>query len=122
MKWPLVIVLNLVVVISGCTMSACGNNVLRDAISPDGKHIATVFERNCGATTSYVRVVMVRDSASSFDGGSIDDFIFTMQGQYKVDVRWESIGELVIVRAMRSQDIFKNLDSWQGIRVSYSTQ
>ena len=65
---------------------------------------------------------MVRDSASSFDGGSIDDFIFTMQGQYKVDVRWESIGELVIVRAMRSQDIFKNLDSWQGIRVSYSTQ
>jgi hypothetical protein len=64
---------------------------------------------------------MVRDKSARFDGDSVDDFIFTMQGRHDVDVRWETAGRLVIVRPARTQDIFKKLDSWKGIQITYSS-
>lgn len=113
------IVLSLIAVIAGCAPD-CGNDVFREVASPDRKHIATVFERNCGATTDYVRVVMIRDKSDRFDGDDVDEFIFTMQGRHNVDVRWVNANHLVIVRPERTQDIFKNRDSWKGIKITYS--
>lgn len=37
----------------------CGNDVLQKIPSPDGKYVAVIFERSCGATTGYTTEVSV---------------------------------------------------------------
>ena len=37
----------------------CGNEIAKDARSPDGQHRAILFERDCGATTSFSTQVAI---------------------------------------------------------------
>jgi len=105
----------------GFKLFDCDNRVIKDLKSPDGKYSATVFERDCGATTSYVTVVSVRDSSSKFKGDRVDDFVFTMKGRPQIDIRWEDGRHLVIKRPTKNDDIFKELRSWKEVRISYTT-
>lgn len=107
------------IIAAGCFGPVCGNVVLEESISPDGKKVASLFERNCGATTNYVQVVIIRESESSFEGNKTEDFIFTMTGQQKIEIQWENANHLVIKRPSNANDIFKELKSWEGIEVSY---
>ena len=106
-------------VTAGCSQPACDNVVLAEVTSPDGKKVASLFERNCGATTDYAQVVTIRDRGSRFDGNDTQDFIFTMQGQQKIEVQWESDSRLVIERPPSAKDIFKELKSWKGVEILY---
>lgn len=42
-----------VIVLAGQDWNFCANEVERDLVSPDGRHRAVMFTRNCGATTGY---------------------------------------------------------------------
>lgn len=104
---------------AGCMGPECGNVVLGEYISPDGKKVASLFERNCGATTSLAQIVTIRDSGSAFKGNNTEDFIFIMRGQQKIEIQWENSIHLVIKRPTNAKDIFKELKSWKENEISY---
>lgn len=104
----------------GCLSSDCENTVLAEVNSPDGKKVASLFEHGCGATTPFVQVVTIREYGTRFEGNDTEDFIFTMQGQQKIEVQWEGDNRLVIKRPPNAGDIFKELKSWNGVEISYN--
>lgn len=108
-------------VASGCGHTACGDEVLTEMASPDGQYIATVFERNCGATTDFSRNVALRQKAASFDGNGTDNVVFVIKGQRDIDMRWLNINHLVIRRSPNRDQIFKEKESWKEIKISYVT-
>ena len=103
--------------VAGCVGSQCGNEVLSEAASPDIKYVATVFERNCGATAPYARVVSIRPVGSEFDGNDMGEYVFTMQGQHDVTVQWTTANRLVIRRPAITGDIFKEVHNWKDVEV-----
>lgn len=105
------------VLAAGCTFE-CHTEVVREVASPDGAYVATVFERDCGATTDYARIVAVRKKKERFRGDRSDD-VFVIRGREEVDVNWENNRHLVIVRPRRTDAIFKQLASWNEVQVSY---
>ena len=55
----------------------CGEDVIQEVRSPDGRYVAVSMERNCGATTGYVEHVNLRAAnkkfSSDFFNGTITD-------------------------------------------------
>jgi hypothetical protein len=66
----------------------CGQSIMLEATSPDGKYIATVFERNCGAVTPFVRVVSIRRRESQFNGDDVRTWVFVTKDQPTIQIRW----------------------------------
>lgn len=90
------LVLLLATFLMSCDMSLCSNELIEDVTSPTGKYIASVFERNCGATTPYVRVLSLRSSGEKFDPDDDDDWVFTVHGQSDVQVSWMADNKLKV--------------------------
>lgn len=108
--------------ISACSEQMCGNEILAEVPSPDEAYVATLFERNCGATAPFVRAVVIREKGDDFDGNDVERFIFTMRGRDNIGISWVGIDHLEIARPERGNDIFKSEPSWLGIRISYSSE
>src|SRR5512132_2629104 len=54
------LVIMLLLATSSCAFAdPCGNKVISDARSPDGRMTAIVFERDCGATTDFSTQVSI---------------------------------------------------------------
>lgn len=107
--------------IASC-MPDCGDEVLSEAPSPSGKYIATVFERDCGATTDYASIVSVRDSSADFDGDDEESYVFTIDGRYKIDIQWDDERELVVTGLKASEDIVVQLEVWRDVKIRYTSE
>jgi hypothetical protein len=103
--------------LSACVGSPCDNSVLSEAVSPDKKYIATVFAHDCGATAPFAKAVVIRTAGSEFHGNDVDEYVFTMRGDHAVSVHWDGPNQLVIERPAIASDIFKELASWNDVRV-----
>ena len=44
----------------------CGEEMITDKTLPDGRYVATLMSRNCGATTAYVAHINLRSASSGF--------------------------------------------------------
>jgi Family of unknown function (DUF5412) len=89
-----------IMVMSGCTLYAeCSEAIFDQAKSPDGKYVANLFQRNCGATTSLIYHVNLRKSSEqiSYDsyGRVTDGQIFLIRNQV-LSVTWRDEKTLVI--------------------------
>jgi hypothetical protein len=72
--------------------AACsGNEDDVRVASPDRKHVAHLYLRNCGATTDYVTVVDVEAPHNSQGANA-----YSAEGTYDVTLRWASANELHI--------------------------
>ena len=87
------LLLLLAVALVGCS-SQCGNTVKQEAASPDGKHIATAFIRNCGATTAFSPQVYLRYVTEKKVGDTGNVFIGNHSDAIRIE--WESPTHLVI--------------------------
>lgn len=103
-----------------CGKQICGNQVLSEAISPDGQYVATVFERNCGATTPYIRVVGLREATASFDAERDVDWVFTMHEQSNVVAIWDSERELEI-RSEEKHDKPTQRPKWRDVEIRFAS-
>lgn len=119
MKASLVWIGCLSALLAGCLGEDCGFQVLSESKSPDSKYIAAIVASNCGATTPFARHVMLRESTEGFDGENRNNTIFTERGTRSIDVRWLDSTHVVIRRIPNQDDIFKELESWKGITISY---
>jgi len=96
----------------------CGNDILAEAVSPDGAYVAAVFERNCGATTPYYHVVSLRLRADRFDPEKQSAWVFEVRDRPTVRVSWTGNRQLSIVRNS-AREATLQLQSWEDVRISY---
>jgi hypothetical protein len=106
-------------VVVACGGSLCGNDVIKESVSPDGKYVASVIERNCGATTPYVQVISLRLSNTKLDPEKHDDWVFTIHGQSKIELNWESTRKLNISYSGTGDNPTQRV-SWQDVAISYN--
>lgn len=112
------LLLFLSIALSSCGRGSCSNMITGEAVSPDNKYTATIFERNCGATTPFVQVVSLRLTKSKFNPESYSDWVFTIHGQTAVKVDWKDTSKLIISYAGTGDQPTKR-ESWQEISIFY---
>ncbi len=107
----------LVLFLSGCG-DLCTVDHLGESKSPNGMYVANIFERNCGATTPYVRVVSLRHIESEFDQDEYDDWVFTLHGQSDIHIKWVKNTELQISYSATGDAPTKRTE-WGAVTISY---
>lgn len=122
MKVPLIAAL---LMCSGCSAS-CQNTVASRNLSPDGNHSAVLFQRDCGATTSFSTQISIL-SANGKPSGSGNTFVADNDhGAARVgdwegswaEMKWLSPEHLLIRYAAKSR-LIKHQDRVSGVNITY---
>ena len=109
--WPVFIVTIFVgLIIYGVIIfqkNLCSNTGFVDVFSPNHTK-ATLYIRDCGATTDY---------STNIEIGSHD--VFVAKGYYKdrINMKWSSDAQFVIDYSGKKEDIFSNDRSYGGINI-----
>ena len=107
----------LVFVLTSCFGSLCSDKIVKKLNSPDGKHVATAFIRDCGATTDFSPQVSLLRKVDTRMNSPKNIFIGN-HSQF-IDIYWESDSVLVIVYNCSEEDIFKKSKNEFGIKIKY---
>ncbi|MES2612161.1 MAG: hypothetical protein V4679_18055 [Pseudomonadota bacterium] len=105
----------------------CGNRVLAETVSPDQRHKAVVFQRDCGAATGFstqVSLMAAKDALPDESGN-----VFTADSNHGavptsaaggpvVQVRWAS-GRDVVITHHAGARVFTHKHSVSGVAVAY---
>ncbi|WP_157136814.1 hypothetical protein [Sphingomonas sp. PAMC 26617] len=110
---------------SGCS-DACQNTVVSRNLSPDGTHVAVLFQRDCGATTGFSTQISILDAKDKPLGGgnafvADDDHGAARIGNWEgswADIKWLSPERLRIRYATKSR-LFKQKERVSGVIISY---
>jgi len=103
----------------------CGEEITSEIISPDGRYVAAVFVRNCGATTSYATHVNLRRFTGTFrtnwSGTITDGEVFVTHSGPGFPILWENSSRLIIsCRGCQREDgVFKQEKSWGNVGIAY---
>jgi hypothetical protein len=84
----------------------CGNETKQEAVSPDGRFRAVVFDRNCGATVDYSREVSVLPASAAVPNGEAPadtGNVLRTARQPDVNVRWLDARTLEVRYAARAR-------------------
>jgi hypothetical protein len=106
----------------------CGEDVISEETSPDGRYIAVLFERNCGATTPYVdhinlRLATMKFNTEFFDGTITSGEVFTVARRNEGRVRfgWSGPRHLEI-ESPESEGNYHHQSDWRDVRIEYPYQ
>ncbi len=102
----------------------CGEDLMSEQTSPDGRYVAAWMIRNCGATTSYVNHVNLRLASSPFHSdffnGTISDGEVLTLAKYTSRVHYCWIGARRFnIEFPDSDPGLKNLSSWREVEITY---
>jgi len=86
--------------------------------SPDGQSIASIFRRDCGATTGLVTGVSMRSGGWHLVPRRSDEVI-VIDGEERVDTKWQSDQELEII-IPSAASVFSRKHSWNDIKIVFS--
>ncbi|RYX81739.1 hypothetical protein EON83_22495 [bacterium] len=105
----------------GCSPSfefECDNEVSQTLASPDGKHKAVVFSRECGATTGFSTQISVIGTSEQLpdDGGNV----LVMDEDQSVFMRWQNANSLVISYPS-GVETFNKQSRVNGVRILFKT-
>jgi len=108
--------------------SMCANRIVDSTLSPDGRHEAVLFERDCGATTDFSSQVAVIPYGT--DLPNIYGNVFMAEphgnprrapwGGPRVAIRWQSADHLVVTYDKNSH-IYRRETKIGDVSVSYQT-
>jgi len=98
----------------------CGEEVQKEITSPDGRYVAVLMSRNCGATTPFVAHINLRRANSQFRpdffSGTITDGEIWGSSNYSGDrFCWSGSNRLEIGYPRDSASRPPN--SWQGVMI-----
>jgi len=107
----------------------CANEVLSRATSPDGKRVAVVFERDCGATTDFSTQVSILPLNKTF-GKSEPGNTFICDSDHgqapvgpgggpELNVQWVGEHDLKITCHRRAR-VFRKEEWFDGVSITYS--
>jgi hypothetical protein len=113
----------LLLALSGCSNPLCTTQEVALLRSPDGRHQATMFMRECGATTDFTTQVSVDAGyfhaignafvADGYNGGTRGAW-----GGPWANMRWIGPAELLVSYDGKAR-IFTRNDAVKGVRISY---
>ena len=87
-------------------------------VSPNQKLAATVFHRDCGATTPEMTLVTLHNRTEKYDRGG--NAILVSKGSHKVDVSWDGDAKLGIrCFDCRPDDISIQTVKLAGVTIAY---
>jgi hypothetical protein len=112
------------------TLDMCGNRVVAEIRSPDGRHKAVEFERDCGATTDFSTQVSVIKSNKQLGSDSVGN-AFTADsnhgsvtvhgaGVMELDVRWLNSNTLQIEYPAGAR-VFSRNSKVGDVSIQYTT-
>lgn len=83
------------ILLSGCFMDdLCGNHVLSEAVSPNGKYKAVLFQRDCGATTDYSTQISILRKEEALPNRGAN--AFATDNTLEVRYHWQDDDHLAI--------------------------
>ena len=103
----------------------CGEEVVKEQHSPDGRYVALLMERNCGATTRYadhinIRPATKRFSTNFFAGTITEGEVFTLEnrnGGGPVQLEWA--GRTLKIHYPANEGVFKKQPTWNDVDIAY---
>lgn len=105
----------------------CGNRVLAEAVSPDQRLKAVVFQRDCGASTGFSTQVSLIGAQEALPNASGSVFSAdsnrgavpaSAAGGPVVQVRWAS-GRALVITHHAGARVFTQKDLVSGVAVAY---
>jgi hypothetical protein len=123
---PIAAVLLVTAAVAACDRSissACPGTAVEEAMSPDGRYVATLIHQECGAqgaegAEAELRTALgVRDARAVFDPAS-QPTLLAIEGQHEIAFEWSSARSLT-VSLPRSGTVLERADTWRDIRVDY---
>lgn len=105
-------------VVIGCDASlfGCDDAVISEVVSPDGRYVATVLERDCGATTDYSTMVALRDAAQPIEEAKQTP-VLVIESRVMIDLQWGADRKLLIV--FPPSETFAKLEAWRDVQIIY---
>lgn len=105
--------------ITSCGFDLCENTIIRSSKSPDNRFVATVFQRGCGATTPTLSVVSMRNLSSEQDLDKIEDWVFSIEADSGVEVKWLSDDKLNISYMWQGDSPSRKQNIWKEVSIAY---
>jgi len=105
---------------SGCYKAltgSCDDTVKLESRSPAGEYIASVVERNCGATTGYSSLVILRRATQTLVVDDDDTLIFALAGMQNVSLVWLDETKLTIEYPIA--DTYTMKRNWKAVVINY---
>jgi hypothetical protein len=99
-----------VLAFAGCA-DPCSNRTKAEVASPDGRHVATAFIRDCGATAGFSPQVYLRPGGETV--GQIGN-VFVGDHSDKIEIAWLSSTQLVIYSDCA---VVRHETNYHGIRI-----
>lgn len=105
----------------------CGNELLREVLSPDRKLKAVTFQRDCGATTGFTIQISVLSAGEKLpnEGGNVfvadtnhSEVPSEQGGVPIVDVRWVDESNLLVKHDSRAR-VFLSKQGHGKVRIRY---
>jgi hypothetical protein len=105
----------------------CGNDLVAEHLSPDGKSKLVIFQRDCGATTGFSTQASLVAPEAKLPGSSGNLFIVDTDhgiapsgpgGGPELRVRWEGPKRLLLQHHVKAR-VFKAERGFNGIEVRY---
>jgi len=130
MRKYILLVAAVTTILSGCgSLDMCGNQVLQQVASPDGRFKAVIFERDCGATSGYSTQVSVLPSGTKLPNESGNVFVIDDSdgsarlgsSGLRVWAKWLGARHLKIVYGAE-ETVFHNAPKYKDIAISYAKQ
>lgn len=108
-------------------VGVCSEKQIGEATSPDGRFIAVLFLRNCGATTPFMQHVNLREKKHSRgefspdSRGAIEDGQVFLTSAGALSIAWEDAKTLVVKCKNCPHNCCDKawVKSWNDIKVSY---
>jgi hypothetical protein len=106
---------------SACTRLACGRDIVKsEEVSPDGRFVAGVLERNCGATTPYGDYAAIRARGDSWTSDAMDDAVLVVSEQTPIAAFWKPDGSLVVrIKKAALPRVVHKSERHQGITIKH---
>lgn len=97
----------------------CVDKAQKEVPSPNGIYIATIFERDCGATTDFAAHVNLRPNREHFDGQKFSS-VLILRGRPQIALEWKDDTHLAI-RYSESQQAFRKSATWNQVHIAYAS-
>jgi len=99
----------------GCT---CSDALMYKAESPDHALVATAFERDCGATTDFSRIVTIGRPSDNYKEER--NIVFVVKGQHPVNLKWTAPRKLDVECLCPRRSVFRQVTALGDIDISYT--
>lgn len=99
------------------SMFDCADTVNHEVSSPRKRFVAAVVERDCGATTDYSTLVIVRRTEEPLDAKTQSP-VFVIKGRNDVQVVWGDDNDLAV--NYQSGETFKRETAYGDVRIEYT--